>query len=137
MQLLRDLLRWFGLADENDPEVVRSFAFDEELVHSLQMLARQQNRTAGELAAELLAQAVAEQRAGEYYILCWESLTPREQQVAALVCQGYTNPQIGARLHLSPETIKTHTRGILRKFSLRSKAELRQVLQEWDFGGWE
>ena len=65
------------------------------------------------------------------------SLTPREQDVAALACLGYTNRQIAARLGISPDTVKTHVRNLLHKFELHSKDELRSLLQDWDFSAWE
>jgi hypothetical protein len=37
-----------------------------------------------------------------------------------------------ARLHLSPETVKTR----LRKFGINGKAKLRSLLADWDFGEW-
>ncbi len=64
-------------------------------------------------------------------------LTPREQQVLALVCLGYTNRQIAARLNLSPETIKTHVKFLLRKLLVHSKADLRVLFSSWDFSEWE
>jgi DNA-binding CsgD family transcriptional regulator len=57
--------------------------------------------------------------------------------VTALTCLGYTNRQIAARLVLSPETVKTHLRNVLRKFDLPTKAELRRALADWDFGDWD
>jgi DNA-binding CsgD family transcriptional regulator len=66
----------------------------------------------------------------------WETLSPRERDVTALTCLGLTNRQIAARLLLSPETIKTHIRNILFKFSINSKAELRHILAGWDFSAW-
>ena len=67
----------------------------------------------------------------------WERLTPRERQVAALICQenggkSYTNPQIASNLGISRETVKIHVRNILYKFNLHSKVELRRTLSGWD-----
>jgi two-component system nitrate/nitrite response regulator NarL len=67
----------------------------------------------------------------------WERLTPRERQVAALICQenggkSYTNPQIANHLGISRETVKIHVRNILYKFNLHSKVELRRTLSGWD-----
>ena len=64
------------------------------------------------------------------------STCKREQQIAALACMNYTNRQIAAHLFISPETVKTHMRNVLRKFDLHSKAELRQTLGDWDFSSW-
>lgn len=52
------------------------------------------------------------------------SLTPRERQIAELVAQGLTNAQIGARLYISPETVKAALKGIFRKTGVSSRAQL-------------
>ena len=76
-------------------------------------------------------------RRAEISLSRWRMLSPREQQVAALICLNYTGRQIAARLKISPETVKTHTRNLLNKFGLRTRTELRQVLADWDFSAWE
>jgi DNA-binding CsgD family transcriptional regulator len=58
----------------------------------------------------------------------WESLTPTELQVADLVGQGLTSPQVAARLYISPRTVQTHVSHILRKLGLRSRVELAAAL---------
>ena len=66
----------------------------------------------------------------------WAQLTPRERQVARLVCQANstrTNAEIAASLAISAETVKIHVRHVLSKFNLHSKAELRRALDGWDF----
>jgi DNA-binding NarL/FixJ family response regulator len=57
----------------------------------------------------------------------------REKQVAELVCRRLTNRQIAAELVLSPETIRTHVRNTLRKFSLHSRRDLRHLLADHHF----
>ncbi|MGD9530205.1 MAG: helix-turn-helix transcriptional regulator, partial [Pseudonocardia sp.] len=52
------------------------------------------------------------------------SLTTTEQRVAALIRDGLTNPQIAARLWLSPRTVQTHVSHILAKLGVRSRAEI-------------
>lgn len=49
------------------------------------------------------------------------SLTPRERQIAELVCQGLRNGSIARYLHIRPGTVKTHTRNIYRKIHVKSK----------------
>ncbi len=68
---------------------------------------------------------------------CWKRLTQREQQVAALICLGYTSSEIAARLMISPETVKTHARNTLYKFNVTNRQELRYALSNWDFSGWD
>jgi DNA-binding NarL/FixJ family response regulator len=49
------------------------------------------------------------------------SLTPRERQIAELICRGFRNGDIAADLRITVGTIKTHIRNIYRKTSVRSK----------------
>ena len=51
------------------------------------------------------------------------SLTPRERQVLELVAEGLTNPQIGARLFISPKTASVHVSAILAKIGAANRAE--------------
>ena len=54
----------------------------------------------------------------------WPSLTPAERDVADLVAAGLTNPEIAARLGVSPGTVKDHVSSVLRKLGVRTRAEL-------------
>ena len=49
------------------------------------------------------------------------SLTPRERQIAELVCKGLRNGNIAKYLCIRPGTVKTHTRNIYRKVHVKSK----------------
>ena len=49
------------------------------------------------------------------------NLTPRERQVAELVCKGLQNGNIAKYLQIKPGTVKTHTRNIYRKVHVKSK----------------
>jgi predicted ATPase/DNA-binding CsgD family transcriptional regulator len=54
----------------------------------------------------------------------WQSLTPAEQKVAALVAEGLTNPQVGARLFISRHTVDSHLRHVYAKLGVATRAEL-------------
>jgi DNA-binding CsgD family transcriptional regulator len=54
----------------------------------------------------------------------WASLTPTETRVAELAAEGLTNPQIGERMFISKETVKTHLVHIFRKLDVHNRAEL-------------
>jgi DNA-binding CsgD family transcriptional regulator len=114
----------------------RTFHFDERLIESLQDLAQREQRSTEELAASLLVQAIQQRQAVDARQQDWWSLSPREQEVAALVCLNYTNRQIASLLSISPETVKSHIRNVLYKFNLHNKQELKQSLEEWDFNAW-
>ena len=48
-------------------------------------------------------------------------LTPREREIAELVCQGLRNAIIAKRLRIRPGTVKTHIRNIYRKVHVKIK----------------
>jgi DNA-binding CsgD family transcriptional regulator len=50
-------------------------------------------------------------------------LTPRESEVLALVAQGLTNRQVGARLFISEKTASVHVSNILAKLSASGRTE--------------
>jgi predicted ATPase/class 3 adenylate cyclase/DNA-binding CsgD family transcriptional regulator len=54
----------------------------------------------------------------------WQSLTPTEAKVVALVAEGLTNPQVGARLFISRHTVDSHLRHVYAKLGVSSRAEL-------------
>ena len=60
----------------------------------------------------------------------WESLTPAEAKIAALVAEGMTNPQIAARLFLSHRTVATHVSHILGKLDVRSRIDIAREVTD-------
>lgn len=48
-------------------------------------------------------------------------MSPRELQVAELVCKGFSNEEIAKDLKIKPGTVKTHLRNIYRRIHVRSK----------------
>ena len=54
----------------------------------------------------------------------YDTLTPREAQVALLVTSGKMNKQIAGELGISEITVKLHRGSVMRKMGVRSLAEL-------------
>lgn len=52
------------------------------------------------------------------------TLTPREQEVCALLATGHTNVEISQKLAISERTVETHRAHIMTKLDLASRAEL-------------
>jgi DNA-binding NarL/FixJ family response regulator len=54
----------------------------------------------------------------------YETLTPREQEIMALLAQGLSAKQIAEKLFISPKTVENHRSNILRKLNMHSTLEL-------------
>ena len=59
-------------------------------------------------------------------------LTAQEEQIARLARNGYTNPEIGARLFISPRTVEWHLGKVFTKLGIGSRQELRAALPDLD-----
>jgi DNA-binding NarL/FixJ family response regulator len=55
-------------------------------------------------------------------------LTEREWEVLQLVWQGRSTREIADRLFVSPATVRTHIAAVLHKFGVRSRLELRDLI---------
>jgi DNA-binding CsgD family transcriptional regulator len=82
-------------------------------------------RAGGELLAtgEKVRRRVAETR---------DDLTAQERQIAQLARDGLSNPEIGARLFLSPRTVEWHLRHVFAKLEIRSRRQLASALPASD-----
>jgi DNA-binding NarL/FixJ family response regulator len=58
-----------------------------------------------------------------------EGLTTRELEVARLVVDRHTNPEIARALFLSEKTIETHMRNIFRKLDVSSRADVARTVE--------
>jgi predicted ATPase/class 3 adenylate cyclase/DNA-binding CsgD family transcriptional regulator len=62
----------------------------------------------------------------------WSSLTPTELQVAHLVRDGLTNPEIAKRLLMGTETVKTHMSRIFTKLDVSKRSQLAALVSDHD-----
>jgi ATP/maltotriose-dependent transcriptional regulator MalT len=60
------------------------------------------------------------------------ALTEREEQVARLVVDRRTNPEVAETLFLSPKTVETHLRNIFRKLGVSSRVEVARAVEHAD-----
>lgn len=103
------------------------------LVH----IAAREGLTQAEMVNQLLSYALSEHHLTDENLSLWQTLTDREKETAAFTCLGYTNQEIAQKMFISPNTVKTHLRRILRKFDVNSKTELQLLLAAWDFHAWD
>jgi two-component system, NarL family, response regulator LiaR len=54
-------------------------------------------------------------------------LSQRELEVLKLMVEGRSNPEIAAELYLSPNTVKTHVRGIMNKLAVDDRVQAAVV----------
>ena len=57
------------------------------------------------------------------------SLTKRELEIAELITDRMTNPQIAEKLFLSKKTIETHIRNVFHKLGVSSRVEVARVVE--------
>jgi len=136
MSIWDRLLYLIGLRPTPDP---RTYHLDlsDSLQTSLSTIAKDEGRPEHDLIPELLNAGLTQYTSNERLWKKWESLSPREKDVAALVCLGYTNREIGARLNISPETVKDRLETAMYKFNITKRTELRLLFANWDFSEWE
>jgi DNA-binding NarL/FixJ family response regulator len=51
-------------------------------------------------------------------------LTERESEITGLIASGMTNKEIAEQLHLSPHTVHSHRKNIIKKLGVKSVSEL-------------
>src|SRR4051794_18047196 len=100
--------------------------------------AREQLRAAHDHFSRIGAEAFAERARGELLatgetaprrtVDARDVLTPQEAQIARMASDRQTNPEIGAKLFISPRTVEYHLRKVFTKLDINSRKELRSAL---------
>ena len=54
----------------------------------------------------------------------YDGLTDREREVLQLAAEGLSNPDVAARLSISPRTVETHRANLMRKLGLKTQTDL-------------
>lgn len=100
--------------------------------------AREQLRAAYELFASMGAEAFAERTRRELLATgetihartpdARDQLTAQEAQIAKLASDGLSNPEIAARLFISPRTVQYHLRKVFAKLDISSRNQLHRAL---------
>jgi DNA-binding NarL/FixJ family response regulator len=93
-----------------------------ELVEHLQRV-REDVIVVDPTLAGRVAASAARLHSGEFWPGAHLGLTQRESEVLALMVTGLSNKAIASRLVVSEETVKSHVRGIYRKFATGDRAQ--------------
>ena len=102
--------------------------FDAELSGRINNAADDLGQTPEALVTELVIRGLKDQEQWSRAAKTLADLTPRELEVARLTAAGFTNGEIATALTITPETVKSHLRNIMRKLDLHSKERLIRVL---------
>jgi DNA-binding CsgD family transcriptional regulator len=105
-------------------------------LETIEGLAYQEQRPVADVADDLLAIALDQLAVNEASYRCWQSLTRREQEVAALICLNYSNAEIAQLLSISLSTVKAHVHNILVKFNSQNRSDVKAMLSGFDFTSW-
>jgi DNA-binding NarL/FixJ family response regulator len=109
-----------------------------ELLHAIRVVAEGEALLAPRITRRLIAQFAAGRIATQVAEDRLAVLTQRERQVLALVGEGLSNEEIGARLFLSPATARTHVSHAMAKLGARDRAQLVVVAYQTGLvGRWE
>jgi DNA-binding CsgD family transcriptional regulator len=102
--------------------------------------AREQLRSACDSFSDMRMDAFAErarrelaatgERARRRTVETTVSLTPQESQIARLAAARHTNPEIAARLFISPRTVEYHLAKVFSKLAISSRRELPGALEK-------
>lgn len=91
----------------------------EEIEEALDMIERGQQYFCQRILTTLLPRLSAAVAAGHA-----RPLTDRETEIARLIAEGLTNKQIGDRLCISPHTVHTHRKSLMKKLGISSAREV-------------
>lgn len=97
-------------------------AADRELVDAVRAVARGDTYVQPS-AARALARGVAGKAAHDHEREVYERLTDRERDVLRLVATGYSAPEIGEQLSISPKTVDTYKQRVADKAGLSHRSE--------------
>lgn len=113
----------------------RFFLADERVAVRVRRMAASQHRQEQDVYDDIIAAGMKAVEDKDRYAAIWDALSPREQQVTALICLGYHSDEMAGILGVSYETIRSHCKHVYAKFGL-NRRELRLALKDWHFQDW-
>ena len=138
-RLYREAIERFGRTRLR-PELARAHLLCGEWLRreGRRAAAREQLHTAHEMFTSMGMEAFADRahkellatgaKARKRTVETRDDLTAQERQIGELARDGLSNPEIGARLFLSPRTVEWHLHKVFGKLGIRSRHELAGAL---------
>jgi len=105
--------------------LVKSVA-DRELVDAVRAVANG-DMYVGQSAAHVLAKRLTRKDPAQAERERYDKLTDRERDVLRFVAQGYSAPEIGEKLFISPKTVDTYKQRIHEKMGLAHRSDYVQL----------
>jgi DNA-binding NarL/FixJ family response regulator len=103
----------------------------EQLLEAIRILAAGDALLAPGITRRLIREFAARPEPGAYSSpKLLDPLSAREREVLTEVAGGWSNTEIGERLHISPATAKTHVSRLLMKLNAHDRAQLVMIAYE-------
>ena len=113
-----------GLVKEGVSGFVLKDASITDFVASIRTVAAGQRVLPSSLTESLLSQIVEDATRRGMVDITDVKMTVREREIVDLIADGLSNKEIGKRLSIATDTVKSHVHNILEKLSLRSRVEV-------------
>ena len=117
---------------ERGDERVRALSLLREAIEIYERLGARRELTRANVQLARLG-GRARRRTGERF--GWDSLTETERAVVDLAVDGFSNAEIGARLHMSRRTVETHLTHVYTKLELSGRVQLATAASQRRNGG--
>src|SRR6185295_7677509 len=98
-------------------------AADVELIWAVKSVARHGSYYSPSVQRVLVNASLRRRNTGGDNDALWR-LTPREREIVQLIAEGRSKREIGRLLLVSPETVETHRRHVMKKVGARNIAEI-------------
>ena len=113
-----------GLVKEGVAGFVLKDASISDFVASIRAVAAGQKVFPSSLTESLLSQIVEDATRKGLVNLADVKMTNREREIVDLIADGLSNKEIGKKLNIATDTVKSHVHNILEKLSVRSRVEV-------------
>lgn len=94
-----------------------------ELINAIQQVAKGENYYSPEITMRLIDKMKGKKEKGISTVQL-DELSEREKEILKLIAQEFTNAEIAEKIFLSPLTVNTHRKNLIRKLGLKNTAGL-------------